>query len=249
MAHSSKPLASCRKKTVLAIIPARGGSKGIPRKNIRPLCGKPLIGYTIETALKSKTIDHVVVSTEDEEIAEVSKSLGVDVPFLRPRHMAGDHASLSPVIDYTVKQMRKRGVTPDMIVTLYPTSPFRTSALVDYLIAKMIEGYSTVRTVKSINVGSLVYFTLKQEKRLDTLLESGCRFGPTALRRYYRSYGLFLGISDNSRPYLHLIKNPVSLIDIDLPEDFFLAEEIIRNELFNFDSEDAFDCAPAHIHQ
>ncbi|MBW1723549.1 MAG: hypothetical protein JRH13_15900, partial [Deltaproteobacteria bacterium] len=76
------------KPEVLAIIPARGGSKGLPRKNIRDLCGKPLIAYSIEVALRAKLIDRVVVSTEDEEIAEISESFGAEVPFLRPKEMA-----------------------------------------------------------------------------------------------------------------------------------------------------------------
>ena len=77
-------------KRIVAIIPARGGSKGIKRKNIRILNGKPLISYTIEQALKSKYIDRVIVSTEDLEIAEISKSFGAEVPFLRPQELAQD---------------------------------------------------------------------------------------------------------------------------------------------------------------
>jgi CMP-N-acetylneuraminic acid synthetase len=79
-------------KKVLAIIPARGGSKGIPRKNIRDLCGKPLIAYSIEAAIKSRLINRVIVSTDDEEIAEISKSFGAEVPFMRPVCLAEDRS-------------------------------------------------------------------------------------------------------------------------------------------------------------
>ena len=90
-------------KSVLAIIPARDGSKRLPRKNVLPLAGKPLIVWTIEAGLKSKYIDRIIVSTDSEEIKEVSLKCGTEVPFIRPLHLATDHASTEEVILHSLK--------------------------------------------------------------------------------------------------------------------------------------------------
>lgn len=110
-------------KTV-AIIPARGGSKGIPRKNIKELCGKPLIGHIIETALNVEEIDRVIVSTEDAEIAEVAKKFGAEVPFIRPDELAEDETPTLPVLKHTIKYLEENeNYNPDIVVLLYATSP------------------------------------------------------------------------------------------------------------------------------
>jgi CMP-N-acetylneuraminic acid synthetase len=103
------------KPEVIAIIPARGGSKGIPRKNIVDLCGKPLVAYSILAARHAELIDRVVVSTEDEEIAEVAKAWGAEVPFLRPKELAKDTSGIGEAISYTVSRPDPlcRSDTPD----------------------------------------------------------------------------------------------------------------------------------------
>lgn len=112
---------------VLGVIPARGGSKGVPRKNIRMLGNKPLIAYTIETALASQMIDDVVVSTDDQEIAQVSLSFGAQVPFIRPAELASDTAQTLPVVQHCLTFMEAHlAHTYDLIVLLQPTTPFRT---------------------------------------------------------------------------------------------------------------------------
>lgn len=114
--------------SVLAIIPARGGSKGIPRKNIKMIAGKPLIAWTIEEAKKSKYIDRLITSTEDEEIASIAKSFGCDVPFLRPRELAKDDTpGISPVI-HAIETLPQRY---NYVMLLQPTSPLRTVADID----------------------------------------------------------------------------------------------------------------------
>lgn len=113
-------------KTV-AIICARGGSKGVPRKNIRPLCGKPLVVHTIDVAKKCPLIDRVIISTDDPEIAEVAKTNGAEVPFLRPKDLALDNTSKLPVLKHVVNYLESQeGYYPDIIVDLDPTSPLRT---------------------------------------------------------------------------------------------------------------------------
>jgi CMP-N-acetylneuraminic acid synthetase len=233
---------------VLAIIPARGGSKGLPRKNIIDLCGKPLIAYSIETALKSKLINRVIVSTEDEETAEISKSFGAEVPFLRPKELAGDRSNIVAAIDFTVNKLQSNEYKPDAIVILYPTHPFRTLALVDHLAGKLIEGHNPVKTFKAVSHKELSLFTKKTGQNLNAFLHRGHQDEKKPPWTYYRPYGLFIGLSGSNLPYLHRIKNPISLIDIDAIEDLFLAEEVIRNRLFNFDSEDIIDSHHPYIH-
>ncbi len=117
---------------ILAMIPARGGSKGIPGKNIKELAGKPLIGYTCEAALASKKLDRVICSTDSEEIAEVAKSFGVEVPFMRLAEHAQDK---SPAIDGIIHALEKletdEGYVPDALIYLQPTSPLRTAEQID----------------------------------------------------------------------------------------------------------------------
>lgn len=110
----------------LAIITARGGSKRIPRKNIRDFCGKPILCYSIEAAFASRAFDEVMVSTDDAEIAEIARSAGADVPFLRSAKMAGDYASTDDVIMEVLKEYEKRGLLFWAFCCIYPTAPFLT---------------------------------------------------------------------------------------------------------------------------
>lgn len=122
-------------KTVLAIIPARGGSKGVPRKNIRDVAGKPLIAWTIEEAKKSKYIDRIIVSTDDQKIADVAVQWGGEVPFLRPAELARDD---SPGIAPVIHIITTSGFTYDLVVLLQPTSPLRTVEDIDGAIALLL---------------------------------------------------------------------------------------------------------------
>ena len=108
----------------LAVIPARGGSKRIPRKNIRGFCGKPMIAWSIEAALESGCFDRVIVSTDDSEIAETSRRYGAEVPFLRPTELSGDHAATVPVIAHAINWLSSAGNIPDAVCCLYATAPF-----------------------------------------------------------------------------------------------------------------------------
>lgn len=112
----------------LAIIPARGGSKRIPRKNIRLFDGKPMISWSIKAALDSKCFDRIIVSTDDEEIAELAKSAGADVPFLRPGHLSDDHTATVPVINHAIKWETEHRETPEYVCCIYATAPFVDSA-------------------------------------------------------------------------------------------------------------------------
>lgn len=113
---------------VLAVIPARGGSKGVPRKNIRPVLGKPLIAYTIETALAAQRLFHrIIVSTDDEEVAAIARAWGAEVPFLRPAELVGDQVPMVPVLQHAVRFVEgQEGIRLDWVCLLQPTEPFRT---------------------------------------------------------------------------------------------------------------------------
>lgn len=112
----------------LAVIPARGGSKRIPRKNIKPFCGKPMIAWSIEAALQSGCFDQVVVSTDDTEIAGVARQYGAQVPFVRPADLSDDHAGTTVVVAHATDWFRQSGIQPAQVCCLYATAPFVTVA-------------------------------------------------------------------------------------------------------------------------
>lgn len=116
---------------VLGIVTARGGSKGLPRKNIHALCGKPLLQYTAEAALGAKRLARVVLSTENEEIAEVGRRCGLEVPFMRPSALAQDDTPHVPVLQDVVRKLEQTGHIYDAVLTLQPTNPLRLSSDID----------------------------------------------------------------------------------------------------------------------
>ena len=121
-----------KKETIVAVITARGGSKGIPQKNLRTVLGKPLIAYSIEAALQAKTLTRTIVSTDDETIAQVSRQYGAEVPFLRPQHLATDTATSIAVLQHAVTYLAEQeGYLADIVVCLQPTSPLRSAEDID----------------------------------------------------------------------------------------------------------------------
>lgn len=108
----------------IAVIPARGGSKRIPRKNIKSFFGRPMIAWTIEAAISTGLFDHVLVSTDDDEIAEMSLKLGAEVPFKRPDNLSDDYTATAPVIAHAIEYYEANGVYPDAVCCIYATAPF-----------------------------------------------------------------------------------------------------------------------------
>lgn len=214
----------------LALIPARGGSKGLPGKNILPLCGKPLIAYTIEAALAARRIGRVVVSTDDPEIARVARAFGAEVPFLRPASMADDRASVGQAAAHMLAGLRGQGYEPDAMAVLYPTSPFRTPALLDHLCGQFERGYNSVIAVRRVDHARAPLCHVR-----NGMLVPLCP-GSEGQRPYERRYGLFQGTRFNApdKPFAHIIRDEAGLVDIDTLEDFLLAEEIITSGLFRF---------------
>lgn len=111
----------------LAVIPARGGSKRIPRKNIRDFCGKPIVAYSIQAAQQSGCFDKIIVSTDDEEIAAVARLYGAEIPFMRPAELANDYAGTIPVVNHAIQWYAKLGGAPDAVCCIYATAPFITA--------------------------------------------------------------------------------------------------------------------------
>ena len=121
----------------LAIITARGGSKRIPKKNIREFCGKPILAYSIEAALESGLFDHVMVSTDSEEIAEIARKYGAEVPFFRSETTSGDFATTNDVLAEVLEEYEKRGMHFDVACCIYPTAPFVTAEKLKTAVAQL----------------------------------------------------------------------------------------------------------------
>lgn len=136
---------------VLGLIPARGGSRGIPRKNVRLLAGKPLLQYTAEAALAARRLSRIVVSTDDREIADVAVGCGVEVPFLRPGALARDETPTLPVVQHALTWLEQHGDCFDAVCLLQPTSPFRAAGEIDGCIDLLEQsGADTVMTVAPV---------------------------------------------------------------------------------------------------
>ncbi len=124
----------------LAVIPARGGSKRIPRKNVKPFAGRPMIAYAIGAAREAGVFDHILVSTDDEEIAAVARSHGADVPFMRPLALADDHAGTGPVVVHAIAQAQAAGWAVEQVCCIYPGVPLLRAADLRAALAMLAEG-------------------------------------------------------------------------------------------------------------
>lgn len=228
---------------VLAVIPARGSSKGLPRKNILPLGGKPLIAYSIEAAKACARITRVVVSTDDPEIADVARACGADVPFLRPTSLAQDRTDPGRAIDHIVRRLYKGHTEGLIVVVLYPTHPFRPPGLVDLLLDKVQAGCRLAQTVRAIPVTPDTCLALTKKKQLRRFFDQDPgglpgRQGAAPLPdAYYRPYGLGEVILHSREActlpvYYHVVTEKPCLVDIDYPEDLRLAELVLAHGLF-----------------
>lgn len=224
----------------LAIILARGGSLGIPRKNIRILAGKPLIEYTINAAKKSKQVSRIIVSTDDTKIAKISLLLGVEVPFLRPKKLSKNSTTNLEVIKHTIKTLNfKESYTPDIITVLQPTSPLRSSMMIDKSIERLKKSHVTsVLGVTLVKPHPSILFSNKTKflKPLDPNFEKHtirqkrkAFFQPTGsiYTFWYKTLSEYDSIYGPK--ILPIIISDASLnLDIDTPYDFFIAEMTVK---------------------
>ena len=232
---------------IIGLIPARGGSKGIPGKNIALCGGRPLLAYTAVAALSAKSLGRVILSTDDPAIASVGKEWGVDVPFVRPTELASDTASSLSVMAHALKCVQSAGTHVDAIVLLQPTSPLRVARHIDEAVSLLLDsGADTVVSVMEVphrfNPPSLMRI---EENTLHSLIEGGdfvlrrqdlptlyARNGPAILviRPAQIATGHFY--SGKTVPY---VMPSIDSLDVDTPEDLELAEAIISHRLSKAD--------------
>ncbi|MEE2746384.1 MAG: acylneuraminate cytidylyltransferase family protein [Pseudomonadota bacterium] len=166
---------------VLAIVPARGGSKGLPKKNLRPLCGRPLINWSIDTALACEEIDVVVVSTDDTQIAAVAAAAGAEVPFLRPPDLANDTASSIDVVLHALDFLERNKRFFDVVLLLEPTSPLREVGDIQTALQRIadMEASAVVSVCRAESAHPAFMFRIIEHDRLDPFLS----LTPTGVRR------------------------------------------------------------------
>jgi pseudaminic acid cytidylyltransferase len=224
-------------KTV-AIIPARGGSKRIPRKNIKDFHGRPLIAYSIQTALESKLFDRVIVTTDDAEIAAVAEKYGAEVPFIRPKELADDFSGTQDVIDHALKWLQEHGEHYDFACTIYATAPLLQSKY-------LIEGYNALKNSTAVNAFSATSMPFPIQRTFKINSDGRCEmFWPEYLNsrsqdlpEAYHDAGQFYWAEANS--YLEtkrfFSKNALPVIlprylvqDIDTLEDWETAELMFK---------------------
>lgn len=162
---------------VLGLVPARGGSRGVPGKNIKLLAGRPLLAYTADAARASGVIDRLVLSTDDPEIASAGQALGLETPFVRPAALAGDEAPMLGVIEHAVEALAAAGWDPDIVVLLQPTSPLRRAAHVREAVEELrrTRADSVVTVVELPRHLSPDYVMRLEEGRLVNFLAEGAR--------------------------------------------------------------------------
>lgn len=227
---------------MLAIIPARSGSKGVPKKNIKELAGAPLISYTIKAAKKSEFITRVIVSTDSEEIADVARKYGAEVPFLRPAELATDDAKAIDVYLYTIERLNlENDEQINEFLVLLPTSPLRNYMDIDQAIKifkkknadsviSVTETEYPPQWIKRISEKGVLedYFqgmnNLNRQEYEKTYIPNGAIyiFKYNVLKKEYNYY------TDKTYPY---IMPNIRSIDIDTPLDFMIAEYLIKNNL------------------
>ena len=230
---------------VLGVIPARGSSKGIPRKNLKLLAGKPLIAYILEAALQAKILDRVIVSTEDEEVAAVAGSYGAEVPFLRPEDLARDEISLIPVVKHAMDYLDKQGWRADIVVSMQPTSPLIEPGDIENAVNKLIKtGCDSVVSIHQIEQPHPYWAMKLHEDRLLPLYPEGFRFlqrqdlpslyaltGAIYARRrelLERWSGQDFALGEDVRA---IIMDREKSVDINNPLDFPVVEAILKNKV------------------
>jgi CMP-N-acetylneuraminic acid synthetase len=227
---------------VLGVVPARGGSVGIPRKNLRPLLGRPLLWYTAECARRARSMTRVVLTTDDEEIASVGRSAGLEVPFLRPAELARDDTPSLPVVQHAVRFLEEEGDLFDAVCLLQPTSPLREPSDVDRAVALLTRtGADSV--ISFVEVGEKHPARMKivepdgrvsdppfaeatEGMRRQDLPKLYLRDGSIYLtrREVLMEKGSFKG--DDCRALLVPVERSVN---VDTPWDLFLAEQALRH--------------------
>lgn len=228
---------------IMVIIPARGGSKGIPDKNIASLGGKPLISYVIEAAKRSRYVNRIIVSTDSDSIAEVSRQYGAETPFMRPSELAQDDSPVMPALYHAVEWLDKNeGYSADILLMFQPTSPFIRAQQIDKAIEILLsdkdaDAVTTVIEIPHVfhpyNVreikkdGSVVFFMPEEHDQYPTrqLKPKFYAFGNFYVFRYNT---LVKQRSLYGQRCLPMIIGPLTAFDINYPSDLAIAEAILK---------------------
>ena len=236
---------------VLALIPARGGSKSIPRKNIRPFAGHPLVAYSIAAGLAAETVTRVIVSTDDEEIAEIARQYGAETPFLRPVDYAHDLTPDLPVFQHALRWLdENERYRPEIVVQLRPTSPFRRVHHIDQAVYHLIE-HPEADSIRSVCVpfqNPYKMWRVTEEGFMRPILEvPGCEaynMPRQELPQVYWQTGYvdaawadtILNKNSMTGDYiLPLVISPSEWIDIDSADDWRRAERLLESGEVTFD--------------
>ncbi len=228
---------------ILAVIPARSGSKGIPEKNIKLLGKFPLIAYSIKTALKSKLLDKIIVSTDSEKIAKIALQYGAEVPFLRPKELAMDTTPTLPVLEHALHFFLQKNETYDAICLLQPTSPFRTVDFLNQAINKFIElKPDSLVSVREVPHEFNPHWIFEPDKnnflKISTGDEKIIPRRQDLPKAYYRDGSIYIintntilkknNLLGNRIAYIETPEN-IPYVNLDTPEDWKIAEKIIKN--------------------
>lgn len=226
---------------VLAIIPARGGSKGVPGKNIKLLGGKPLLQYTLESANESQLMTRVILSSDDASIIATAEALGLEVPFIRPANLATDQAKSIEVVQHAVQYLEEKGEFFDAVCLLQPTSPFREKGFIDAAIEKFIQtGVDTLLSVLPVPHEYNPHWVFEENEAGHLKIATGenqiiarRQELPTA---YHRDGSLYLTKMDYIKQGTFygaqlgfIVSNPDFYVNIDNPTDWIAAEQKIPN--------------------
>lgn len=236
-----------KNKKILALIPARGGSKGLPGKNIKEIAGKPLIVWTIQTALQSNWLDKIIVSTDNETIASVSREVGAEVPFMRPKHLANDKAKVIDVVLHAIDWFESQGENYDLLLLLQPTSPLRTVQDIENAIQLLFE--KQAKAIISVCENEHPPYwsnTLPADHSMKNFINFDAIKNRQELPTFYRLNGaIYLSEIDylkqnkgfwGSQTYAYVMPKERS-VDIDSLLDFKLAE-LLLNEKNNTEKRD-----------
>lgn len=228
-----------KNQRILAIIPARGGSKGIPNKNIIDLCGKPLIAYSILAAKASKYIDSIVVSTDSEQIKTVALDYGASVPFLRPAILASDTAKTIDCMLYTIQELARHNENFDCVVLLQPTQPLRKEGIIDTAISTLLDSTEdSLVSVTTVSEHPILMRTITKEGTLKSLLPVSSTVrrqdfpaiyrvnGSIYVNRINENFNSSTSLNDNILPFF--MEEQYS-IDIDSYDDLAKAKTFIEH--------------------
>lgn len=225
------------KQKILALIPARGGSKGIKDKNIIPLGGKPLIAYSIEAAKRSKYIDSIVVTTDSEKIAEIAKSYGAKVPFIRPAELAADTSKTIDAVLHAIKTLKSLGKEYSTLLLLQPTQPLRTTDDIDKAIEVYYQkGEKGLVSISPVDDSPLLIRSIGADGKLVKLLSQNSTCRRQDMPNYYKVNGCIYinkideldkntSFNDNKVPFIMTKEHSV---DIDELSDLWMAEYYLQ---------------------